>query len=121
MNDYLTELVYETKDCQEEEFLTEQISLPINTMYLLTNNIKVMGATVLLYDNLLQEISDQLDSSFILLPSSVHEVLIVPVENRQDMERYTNMVQEVNETQLRPDEVLSDHAYYYSRKYQVLS
>ena len=113
MNKYLDDLM---EDCMEEK-----LALPYNTMYLLTNHIKVLGATTLLYDGILEEISNQLDSSFIVLPSSVHEVLIVPVENRKEMEHYSNMVREVNASQLSPDEILSDHAYYYSRKYKVLS
>ena len=90
-------------------------------MYLLTNRLKIYGASVILYENLLEKIAEELDSSYIVIPSSVHEVLIVPVPNNDEIEIYNNMVQEVNATQLPKDEILSDHAYYYSKKYHVLS
>ena len=121
MNVFLKEYLDDSTDINQDDYGEKVVPLPKTKMYLLTNHIKVLGATALLYDGILEEISDQLNSSFILLPSSVHEVLIVPVENRKEMEHYSNMVQEVNATQLSPDEVLSDHAYYYSRKYKVLS
>ena len=90
-------------------------------MYLLTNSLKIYGATVILYEGLLEQICQKLNSSFVVIPSSVHEVLIVPVQNKKELQTYSNMVIEVNATQLPKDEILSNHAYYYSKKYHVLS
>lgn len=90
-------------------------------MYLLTNHLKIHGASAILYEGLLEKISQELNSSFVVIPSSVHEVLIVPVSSKKDLNHYTQMILEVNETQLSKDEVLSTHAYYYSKKYHVLS
>jgi hypothetical protein len=90
-------------------------------MYLLTNHLKIHGACVILYDGLLEQIAKELNSSFVVIPSSVHEVLIVPVQNKKELKIYSNMVLEVNATQLPKDEILSNHAYYYSKKYHVLS
>ncbi len=90
-------------------------------MYLLTNRLKIHGASVILYDGLLEQISQELNSSLIVIPSSVHEVLIVPVSSKKELNHYTQMILEVNATQISKDEVLSNHAYYYSKKYHVLS
>lgn len=90
-------------------------------MYLLTNQLKIHGASVILYEGLLEQISKELNSSFVVIPSSVHEVLVVPVQNKKELQTYSNMVLEVNATQLPEDEILSNHAYYYSKKYHVLS
>lgn len=90
-------------------------------MYLLTNHLKIHGASAILYEGLLEQISQELNSSFVVIPSSVHEVLIVPVKNKKELKTYSNMVLEVNATQLPEDEILSNHAYYYSKKYHVLS
>jgi len=106
---------YLIKHCNWRPF-DEQIP-----MYLLTNRLKIHGATVILYDGLLEEIAKWLNSSFIVLPSSVHEVLIVPVHSKRELSRYTRMVWEVNATELPIDDILSNHAYYYSKKDHVLS
>lgn len=90
-------------------------------MYLLTNHLKIHGASVILYEGLLEQISRELDSSLVVIPSSVHEVLIIPVSSKKELAHYTYMIMEVNATQIARDEVLSNHAYYYSKKYHVLS
>ena len=87
------------------------------TIYILTNHYRTNGATVILYEDLLRQLAEKFQQDFLLLPSSIHEVLLIPVDSAdsEDLSRYTRMVQEVNETQLADDEILSDHAYYFSR------
>lgn len=89
-------------------------------MYILTNHVKLNGATTILYDGLLHQLSQELDSDFILLPSSIHEVLLVPVDSPERIAFFSQMVEQVNETQLSDDELLSDHAYYYSREHKQM-
>ena len=57
-----------------------------------------------------------------ILPSSVHELLLVPDTGNTNMSvsDLTNMVKEVNATQLAPDEILSDNVYYYDRSQKKL-
>lgn len=90
------------------------------TMYILSNEPKTMGAASILYLNLLEEISNRFQSSFYVLPSSVHEVILVPDLNPSKLSHYTKMVQEVNENCVYDDELLSDHAYYYSYEEKAL-
>ena len=90
-------------------------------MYLLTNRLKIHGASVILYDGLLEQISKELNSSLVIIPSSIHEVLVVPVRSKKEINRYNAMLLEVNATQVPKDEILSNHVYYYSRKYHILS
>lgn len=85
-------------------------------MYILSNSAKLNGATTILYDGLLDQIAQTLNHNLILLPSSIHEFLIIPVDNPEQISLFSQMVTEVNETQLSDDEVLSNHAYYYSRE-----
>ena len=87
------------------------------TIYILTNHYRTNGATVILYEDLLRQLAEKFQQDFLLLPSSIHEVLLIPVDSAdsEDLSRYTRMVQEVNETQLADDEILSDHAYDFSR------
>lgn len=84
------------------------------SMYILTNSAKVNGAVTILYDNLLQDIAEELGQDLILLPSSIHEFIIVVDPTGVNLSYYNNMVRQVNETEVADYEILSDHAYYYS-------
>ncbi|MFP3154459.1 DUF5688 family protein [Lachnospiraceae bacterium ZAX-1] len=90
-------------------------------MYVLTNENKLNGASCLLYQDLLKDIATRFDSDFYILPSSIHEVLLVPVDGDCYRHVFTPMVLEVNDTEVRSEELLSDHVYYYSRKQNALT
>ena len=89
-------------------------------MYILTNQYKINGAGCILYPELLKTLADKMESDLCIIPSSIHETLIIPVMPNgmcceMDWDEVTEMVKEVNETQLMPGEILSDHAYKYVR------
>ena len=50
---------------------------------------------------------------FNVLPSSVHEVIIVPESSQIRQSELERMVREINETQVPEEEILSNHAYFY--------
>lgn len=97
---------------EAEAFMPPVELLP---MYVLTNRCKLNGAAAMLYENLLKDLSDRIGRNLYILPSSVHEILLVPAMDVVSREELSEMVREVNET-LLPEEVLSDHVYYFSRK-----
>lgn len=109
ISEYLPEYVPNT------EYRKESNSVP---MYILTNNKKMNGATTLLYEGLLQQIAEEYNCDFILIPSSIHEVILIPAKNSDEeiIDYLNHMVQEVNCCELSADEVLSSHTYYFSRK-----
>lgn len=84
-------------------------------MYVCTNTMKLNGAGVILYKGLLQEFADRVDSDVFILPSSIHETLLIPANADMDVEYLKDMVRTVNRTEVAPDEILSDNVYYYSR------
>ena len=84
-------------------------------LYVLTNKARLYGASCILYPNLLDSIADKLTCDFYLIPSSIHEVILVPESGTEDT-NLNDMVAEVNHTQVDPKEVLADHVYYYDRK-----
>ncbi len=90
------------------------------SMYVLSNQSKLFGAACILYLNLLDEISERLNSSFYVLPSSVHEVILVPDINSAQLNYYSQMVREVNMGHVVDEEILSDHAYYYNKDEKAL-
>lgn len=85
-------------------------------MYVLTNQKMIDGASCMLYPDLIREISDSAGSSLFIIPSSVHEVLILPVENTEEGEEVKSMIREINDTQTEPGEILSYSLYYYDRE-----
>ncbi|MCH5332580.1 MAG: hypothetical protein J1D89_01360 [Agathobacter sp.] len=84
-------------------------------MFVATNRSRTNGAAVILYEGQLAAMADFVDADLIILPSSVHEVILLPAEDDSTLEECSHMVREVNETQLADEEILSDHAYYYDR------
>ena len=93
------------------------ISMPDipDTMFVLTNDTKVNGAAAILNDDIRQEIAEKV-GDFYMLPSSIHETLIIPKDAGMEFKELEQMVQEVNQTQVAPGERLSDHVYEYDAK-----
>lgn len=85
-------------------------------LYVLTNSSRINGAACILYDNLLKKFANDVHSDLYILPSSVHEVIIVPKKNAFDKSELADMVREVNEQGVSQDEILSDNVYEYNRK-----
>ena len=82
-------------------------------MFVATNIKKVNGSGVILYDGLLRTFAEKIGGDFYILPSSVHEVILVPANGDMDARYLIQMVKEVNATEVSPDEVLSDNVYMY--------
>ncbi len=83
------------------------------TMYVLTNSVRNYGAASMVYPHVLEMVADMLKEDFYVLPSSVHEVIVVPKSKGIDEKEMNAMIVEINATQLEPEDVLSDHAYFY--------
>lgn len=87
-------------------------------IHVLTNPLKIFGATCMVYPNLLEEIAKIYDDDIIIIPSSVHEVLLFPKKNLPEgytLDYINTMVETVNATELADTEILSDHTYHYHR------
>ncbi len=85
-------------------------------MFVLGNTMKLFGAAAVLYEGLLEQIRDRLGCNLFILPSSVHEVILIPDDEQQEAEELLQMVCDINATQVEPEEVLTDSVYYFSRK-----
>lgn len=89
-------------------------------MYILTNHRRCFGAAEILDKKTLRTIADQIGDRFIVLPSSVHETIVLPPKEEAEYRRLADMVREVNDTQVDVEERLSDHVYVYSRDEEML-
>ena len=104
-----------TGETYSEENLEE------NYMYVLSNQHRHFGAGCILYDRVLEDIGNQIDEDFYILPSSIHEVIILPVSCSLNQQDLNEMIIEINETQVSDEDILSDHAYYFSREDRKIS
>lgn len=99
-------LVEYFSDCQETEGYIDP--------WVVTNEKGINGAAVILYPGCLEELAKRCNGDYYILPSSIHECLVMSACYSVSDQRLEKMVQEVNENCVLPDEVLSDHAYHYS-------
>lgn len=119
MNDIIAEMM--GADLEEFEEMAGE-----NMMWVLSNDKRMQGAAYMFDEEVMSSIAEKLGGDFIVLPSSLHEVIIIKeedimVEENIDLEFIQRMVSEVNESQVEPDEVLSDAIYCYSTKDNKLS
>lgn len=83
-------------------------------MFVLSNVQKVNGASALLDKEIMKVVIDRVGTDFYILPSSLHEVLIVPADAGMDVSDLEAMVREVNDTQVSIEDKLSDFVFKYS-------
>ena len=79
----------------------------------------VHGAGVLAYEDFMDKAAERAGGDFYILPSSIHEVLIVPDNGMMDLASLENMVREVNATTVDPSEKLTDNVYHYDSKDKI--
>lgn len=86
-------------------------------MYVLGNGNRMFGAAAMLYEGILEDVSEILGDGFLLLPSSIHEVILVPAG---DAEIYGEMVHSINAAQVPEEEILTNSVYRFSRENKKL-
>ncbi len=104
----------ETGDSSNCHFASEDVP-----MYVLSNRTHLNGAAAILYPDLLKDFAKSCGCNLFILPSSIHEVILIPAKN-EEIERLNEMVQEVNRTQLVAEEILSDHIYIYDLEQDIV-
>lgn len=92
-----------------------------NDMLVLTNERQTNGAATIFYPGVLKEISEKHGTSLFLIPSSIHEFLILEDNGMYSPVELESMVKEVNNSSLLPEELLSDNVYYYGCNTGILS
>lgn len=109
------EAVIEAEKCCSTvlEHLRKSREVPI---YVMSNTSGINGAATLLYENVLKSFAESRQTDFYVLPSSIHEVLLIPCNGKYDEKELRDMVCEVNQTQVPTEDILSDEVYIYHRE-----
>lgn len=94
----------------------DELTLEPNKMYVLSNARKIHGAAGLLYEAFLKEKFG--DNTGFIIPSSIHETLFIPVMEDMKVEELNQMIQQINDSELRAYERLSNHCYLWDGKEQ---
>lgn len=112
---------FDKDELNSEEFdrlfeLLQGVCSNEDQMYVLSNKQRFYGAAALLYPDMLEMIAKKLDNDFFILPSSIHEVIILPFTDKLEKEDLIEMVHEVNATEVDQIDRLSNTVYIYSRQ-----
>ena len=113
-----TEKLFEPKIQSMAEALTG-IPEEDPKMMIVTNTQGSLGASALFCDGIMDMAADIMNGNYFVLPSSIHETLIVPDNGEFERESLENMVKEANRTVVEPVDRLSDAVYHYDSKDRV--
>lgn len=109
--------------CDEEELYrlafenTKRLLPPViekieENFNVITNSKFTHGATAMIYDEYLAQVAENMKSDLYILPSSIHEVIAIPVLLR-DVKSLTEMVKDANQTVIDKRDMLSNNVYIY--------
>lgn len=99
------------------------MAIPSSVPYLMcigTNSERILGASILMYERYFEELAIQLNDDLCIMPSSIHELIIVPL-SYVDPGYALKTVREINKEIVGADEILSDNIYFYRRNEHKLS
>lgn len=106
MNDILSDLLENDTD----EFFDLSLNMPL---YVLSNEENMNGAACMLYPDVIHQIAMDWESDIIILPCSIHEVILTPYKEDLEQEELQNMVYDINNSQVAKEDILSDKVYIY--------
>lgn len=110
-----------------QEVLSDLMGMPAEMMppmdgpqmYVASVESSLNGAGVIAYPDFMNQVAEQVGGDFFVLPSSVHEVLVIPDDGSIDRHDLESMVREVNASEVLPKDQLSDNVYHYDSQDKV--
>ena len=108
MSEVLHEMMPDAVDVEENE-----------EMFVATVPDKIHGAGVIAYPNFMEDAAKKLGGDFFVLPSSIHEVLLVKDNGEMSAKELGDLVKNVNSSEVAPEERLTDHVYHYDSKEHI--
>ncbi len=113
------ELMAEMMGVDQAEMLGMIIPPEDEKMFVATVPDKTHGASVLAYQDFMEQAAERVGGDFFILPSSIHECLIVRDDGEMKYEDLEAMVKDVNATQVDPADKLTDSVYHYDSKEKI--
>ncbi len=92
--------------------MADSFDMPELPLHVLTNECACKGAATIFYPGKLRELYETF-GTFAVLPSSVHEVLIHPLDDKSKLSELTELVNLVNGEEVAIEDRLGDHAYFF--------
>lgn len=87
-----------------------------NPMHVATTESSIFGAGIIAIPDFLEDAAEKLHGDFYIIPSSVHEIILIPADCGVDADELREMVCDVNKAEVSEEEQLSNNAYFYSAK-----
>lgn len=81
-----------------------------------TTDDAIRGAAVIAYPGFLEEAAARLEGNFYILPSSIHEVLLMPENMAPSVKEMEEMVWSINRSEVDEKDRLSDRVYHFDSK-----
>lgn len=121
MDEFVNNLEIETerKIINHEEWNGVEEESKLSAMYILTNNQGINGASCLLYD-VIERFANKMKTDLYILPSSIHELILVPKQKNIKKSELKRMVKEVNDAEVPYEDILSYQVYSYDREDVIL-
>ena len=94
----------------QAELLAEEMPMKV-----LSNRQRMNGAVCLIYPDVLERLAEECGKDLYILPSSVHETILLADSGKERPRELKSMIVQVNRTQVAPEEVLTDSLYRYDR------
>ena len=90
-----------------------------NPLIVVTNETGIDGAAAVFYTGVMDQLGEEIKGDFFILPSSVHEIIVAPDDGRLYYPELKEMVTEINETQVAPEDRLTDEVYHYDTRDRI--
>ena len=115
MLDNVIEEMISGKDPVNILLVKERMRYNSSCMFMLTNSVRIEGASAILYPGLLKQVADMLNGDLIVIPSSIHEILITRFDESFNLSELNLIVRDVNKNDVRDEDILSNTPYLYRR------
>lgn len=117
----MNEVMAEMMGMSVDELASIGMEMPESSMFVASNTSKINGAGILSKLDVIKDKANELEYDLFILPSSIHECLLVPDNGKMNLEELQNMVSEVNNTQVAPEDLLTYSVYKYTRETNKLT
>ncbi|MBQ6314233.1 MAG: hypothetical protein IJI11_01370 [Mogibacterium sp.] len=97
-----------------EEEMTDEIRAG-GGAFCLSNRSKCQGAAALFYPGVMDRISEVISSGYYVIPSSIHELIIVPDNSRVKAEDLAYLLDEGNRSVVEREDILSCNIFHYDK------